>query len=68
MFVSLARLCTEYENIAERALTTPANTEQLMELRQFVETTQKVCLLKTEPCILIIKILSNLWEAQWLSG
>lgn len=36
------RLCAEYENIAEKALTTPANTEQLMELKQFIITTEKV--------------------------
>ena len=42
-FIPVVRLCAEYENIAEKALTTPANTEQLMDLKKFVETTEKVC-------------------------
>ncbi len=33
-------LCDEYEKIAEKALTTPANTEQLMELKEYIH---KVC-------------------------
>ena len=41
--IPVVRLCAEYENIAEKALTTPANTEQLMDLKKFVETTEKVC-------------------------
>ena len=41
-FIFIVRLCAEYENIAEKALTTPANTEQLMDLKKFVETTEKV--------------------------
>ncbi|KAM4626185.1 dynein axonemal heavy chain 7 isoform 2-T2 [Discoglossus pictus] len=31
------RLCNEYENIAEKALTTPATTHELMELQAFVK-------------------------------
>ena len=30
-------LCDEYELIAEKALATPPNTEQLMELKAFIE-------------------------------
>jgi dynein heavy chain len=30
-------LCDEYEQIAEKALATPANTEKLMELKAFIE-------------------------------
>jgi len=31
------RLCDDYEVIAEKALTTPSNTEALMELKQYIE-------------------------------
>jgi dynein heavy chain len=30
-------LCDDYEQIAEKALTTPSNTEQLMELKEYIE-------------------------------
>ena len=33
----MCRLSGDYEDIAERALTTPANTEELMELKAFIE-------------------------------
>ena len=31
------RLCDDYELIAEKALTTPANTEQLMDLQEYIK-------------------------------
>ncbi|XP_067686354.1 dynein axonemal heavy chain 7-like [Haliotis asinina] len=31
------KLCDDYEQIAEKALTTPANTDELMKLKQFIE-------------------------------
>ncbi|XP_076459412.1 dynein axonemal heavy chain 7-like [Babylonia areolata] len=31
------KLCDDYESIAEKALTTPANTEELMELKAYIE-------------------------------
>jgi len=31
------RLCDDYEEIAEKALATPANTEQLMELKAYIQ-------------------------------
>lgn len=31
------RLCDDYEQIAEKALTTPSNTEHLMELKAYIE-------------------------------
>ena len=34
---SVFRLCDDYESIAEKALTTPANTEELMELKAYIE-------------------------------
>lgn len=34
------RLRKEYESIAERALTTPNNTEQLMELKEYIQQVQ----------------------------
>lgn len=51
-FFHPCRLVAEYENIAEKALTTPANTEQLMELKQFVETTEKVSAVDFIVCII----------------
>ena len=35
------RLCDDYEMIAEKALTTPANTEQLIELKEFIDKVEK---------------------------
>ncbi|XP_078701931.1 dynein axonemal heavy chain 7-like isoform X3 [Branchiostoma floridae x Branchiostoma belcheri] len=35
------KLCEEYELIAEKALTTPANTQELMELKQYIEKVEK---------------------------
>ena len=35
--ISVCRLCDDYESIAEKALTTPANTEELMELKAYIE-------------------------------
>lgn len=35
-------LCDEYETIAEKALTTPANTHELMELKAFVEKAENI--------------------------
>ncbi|XP_071822297.1 dynein axonemal heavy chain 7-like isoform X1 [Apostichopus japonicus] len=35
------KLCEQYEAIAEKALTTPANTEQLMELTEYIKTVEK---------------------------
>ena len=34
-------MCDEYETIAEKALTTPQHTEQLMELKAFMEKVEK---------------------------
>jgi len=36
----LCRLCDEFEEISEKALTTPANTKELMELKAFVENVE----------------------------
>ena len=33
----LRRLCDEFEEIAEKALTTPANTKELMELKAYIQ-------------------------------
>ena len=34
------RLCDDYEEIAEKALTTPSNTEELMQLKAYIEKVQ----------------------------
>ncbi|XP_041374659.1 dynein heavy chain 7, axonemal-like isoform X2 [Gigantopelta aegis] len=34
------KLCDDYEEIAEKALTTPSNTEELMELKAYIEKVQ----------------------------
>ena len=36
-----SRLCDDYEMIAEKALTTPSNTEHLMELSAYIEKVEK---------------------------
>ncbi|XP_033097643.1 dynein heavy chain 7, axonemal-like isoform X2 [Anneissia japonica] len=42
------KLCEEYEVIAEKALTTPANTEQLMELKVYIENVEKKTVFELE--------------------
>ncbi|XP_006814570.1 dynein axonemal heavy chain 7-like [Saccoglossus kowalevskii] len=42
------KLCEEYEAIAEKALTTPANTEQLMELKIFIEKVENETVFEME--------------------
>ncbi|XP_028408947.1 dynein heavy chain 7, axonemal-like [Dendronephthya gigantea] len=42
------RLCDEYEKIAEKALTSPANTEHLMELMKFVEKVENETIFELE--------------------
>ena len=42
------RLCDDYEQIAEKALTTPANTEQLMELKAYIEKVESDIIFKME--------------------
>jgi len=37
MYAVLCSLCDEFEEIAHKALSTPANTKELMELKSFVE-------------------------------
>lgn len=41
-------MCDQYEAIAEKALTTPANTEQLMELTEYIKTVEKKEMLTLE--------------------
>ena len=35
------RLKKEYEEISDKALTTPSNTEQMMELKEYIENIQQ---------------------------
>ena len=48
VFFSIFRLCDDYEEIAEKALTTPANTEQLMELKAYIEKVESDIIFKME--------------------
>ena len=41
-------LSDEYENIAEKALTTPANTDQLMELKVYIKKVEDVMMYDLE--------------------
>ncbi|XP_064598423.1 dynein axonemal heavy chain 7-like [Liolophura sinensis] len=41
-------LCADYELIAEKALTTPANTNQLMELKEYIEKVESDTIFKME--------------------
>ena len=41
-------LCAEFEEIAHRALTTPANTKELMELKAFVEKAESETMFELE--------------------
>lgn len=42
------RLCDEYEEIAEKALTTPANTEQLMQLKEYINNVENETIYELE--------------------
>ena len=42
------RLCDEYEEIAEKALTTPANTEQLMQLKEYINNVENETIFELE--------------------
>jgi dynein heavy chain len=42
------RLKKEYEEIAQKALTTPANTEQLMELKEYIEKVESDIIFQLE--------------------
>lgn len=44
----LRRLCDEFEEIAQKALTTPANTKELMELKAYVEKVESETLYALE--------------------
>ncbi|XP_074662516.1 dynein axonemal heavy chain 7-like [Tubulanus polymorphus] len=41
-------LCDEYEAIAEKAMTTPANTEQLIELKEYINKVETVTIFELE--------------------
>ncbi|XP_060067000.1 dynein axonemal heavy chain 7-like [Ylistrum balloti] len=42
------KLCDDYEEIAEKALTTPANTDKLMELKAYIENVESDVIFKME--------------------
>nr|XP_008115484.1 PREDICTED: dynein heavy chain 7, axonemal [Anolis carolinensis] len=42
------RLCDEFEKIAERALSTPSNTHELMEFKAYIEKVEEVDMLEME--------------------
>lgn len=42
------RLCDDYEAIAEKALTTPSNTEQLMELKKYIANVESDVIFRME--------------------
>ena len=46
--ILLSSLSDEYETIAEKALTTPANTEQLMDLKAYIEKVEKETIFQLE--------------------
>lgn len=48
LFSFTTSLCDDYEQIAEKALTTPANTEQLMELKAYIEKVESDIIFKME--------------------
>ncbi len=48
MFVCLCSIRKEYEEIVDKALTTPSNTQHLMELKEFVEKAEEKDLVELE--------------------
>ncbi len=48
MFVCLCSIRKDYEEIVDKALTTPSNTQHLMELKEFVEKAEEKDLVELE--------------------
>ena len=48
MYVLVGRIRKEYEVIADKALTTPTDTQQLMELKEYVEKAEEKDLIDLE--------------------
>ena len=48
MYLLIGRIRKEYEVIADKALTTPTDTQQLMELKEFVEKAEEKDLIELE--------------------
>lgn len=48
VYLLVGRIRKEYEVIAEKALTTPTGTQQLMELKEFVEKAEEKDLVELE--------------------
>ena len=53
--LTLFRLCEEYEAIANKALATPANTEQLMELKHYIAGIRETDIFALEERIILAK-------------
>jgi len=51
----LRRLCDEYEEIAQKALKTPANTKEMMELKAFVEKVEAETMYALEKKLVLAK-------------
>ncbi|ETE66939.1 Dynein heavy chain 7, axonemal, partial [Ophiophagus hannah] len=49
------RLCDEFERIAERALSTPSNTHELMEFKAYIEKVEQVDMLEMEQKLVDVK-------------
>ncbi|KAK9410832.1 Dynein axonemal heavy chain 7 [Crotalus adamanteus] len=49
------RLCDEFERIAERALSTPSNTHELMEFKAYIEKVEQVDMLEMELKLIDVK-------------
>ncbi|XP_039210552.1 dynein heavy chain 7, axonemal isoform X3 [Crotalus tigris] len=49
------RLCDEFERIAERALSTPSNTHELMEFKAYIEKMEQVDMLEMELKLIDVK-------------
>ena len=48
MYALVGRIRKEYEAIADKALTTPTDTQQLMELKEYVEKAEEKDLIDLE--------------------
>lgn len=53
--VANKQLCDEYELIAEKALTTPSNTEHLMELKTYINQVENETIFELESRLVITK-------------
>ena len=52
-------MCEEFEEIAEKALTTPANTSELMELKAYIEHVEDTTVYELENRLIQARVIAE---------